>query len=68
MHSKSVVAWGSVSFVDDFDRKVEILNIFMKQYSDNTFKYSAPAVANVKVWTVPLEEITCKEVGVSRKK
>lgn len=63
MKSKSVVAMGRVSFVDDMEEKRIALNIIMKQYSGKEFQYSDPAVRNVKIWKVPVEEITCKEFG-----
>lgn len=66
--SKSVIASGEVRFEEDFDRKIEALNIIMKQYTDKEFKYSDPAVKNVKIWLVDVQEITCKEFGVSYKK
>lgn len=66
--SKSVIASGEVRFEEDFDRKTEALDIIMKQYTDKEFKYSDPAVKNVKIWVVDAPEITCKEFGVSYKK
>lgn len=67
MRSKSVIGWGEVIFEEDLDRKVEILNIIMRQYSNKTFKYSDPAIKNVKIWKIPLENLTCREFGVSYK-
>lgn len=67
MKSKSVMAWGKVQYEEDFDRKVEMLNIIMKQYSDKEFTYSEPAVVNVKVWKVAIEKITCKAFGAPHK-
>ena len=61
MRAKSVIAWGKVEYVEDFEAKVEALNIIMRQYSDREFKYGAPAVRNVKIWKVELEEVSCKE-------
>jgi uncharacterized protein len=63
MKSKSVVAFGKVQFVDDMDLKRKALNIIMEQYSDKKFEYSDPAVRNVKIWVVPVDEMTCKEFG-----
>lgn len=63
MKSKSVVAMGRVSFVDEKEEKRIALNIIMKQYSEKEFQYSDPAVRNVKIWKVPVDEITCKEFG-----
>ncbi len=67
MHSKSVIAWGEVTYEEDLDLKVEALNIIMKQYSDKTFEYSNPAVVNVKIWKVKLDKVTCKEFGAPHK-
>ncbi len=68
MQSSSVIAWGSVAFEEDFERKVKALDILMKQYSEREFKYSDPSVVNVKIWRVELEKITCKEFGAPHKK
>lgn len=63
--SKSVMAWGEVKFEEDFDKKTEALNIIMKQYSDKQFRYSDPAVKNVKIWIIDPVKVTCKEFGAS---
>ncbi|MDR0232970.1 MAG: pyridoxamine 5'-phosphate oxidase family protein [Dysgonamonadaceae bacterium] len=63
MKSKSVIVQGTVSFEEDFDKKIEILNIFMKNYSDREFKYSTPAINNVKVWKVEVNNMTGKAFG-----
>ena len=52
MKSKSVIATGIVEFVEDIEEKRSALNIIMKQYSEKEFKYSDPAVKNVKIWKV----------------
>ena len=63
MTSKSVLCKGTVSFVEDLDEKMELLNQFMKNYSDRTFKYSTPALTNVKVWRMKIVEMTAKAFG-----
>ena len=70
MKSKSVVAWGKVEFVadDDLDSKEEALNILMAQYSDKEFKYSVPALKNVKIWKIKPTKITCKAFAEPHKK
>ncbi|SMO57535.1 hypothetical protein SAMN06265379_10316 [Saccharicrinis carchari] len=68
MKSKSVVAWGKVNFQEDFNRKKEALNIIMEQYSDKKFKYSDPAIRNVKIWEVPIDKVSCKEFGAPHEK
>ena len=64
--SASVMCEGKVVFEDDFDEKVRALNIIMKQYSNRTFNYSVPAVNNVKIWKVAVENISGKEFGVKK--
>jgi len=63
MKSKSVIATGQVEFVEDMEIKRDALNILMANYSDMDFKYSDPAVKNVKIWKVPVDHISCKEFG-----
>ena len=68
MRSQSLIAEGAVEFIDDFDQKVEALNIFMHHYTQREFTYSPPAVNNVLVWRVKPEKISCKAFGVRPKK
>lgn len=66
--SKTVIVEGSVEFVDDFDEKEKILHLFMKQYSDKTFKFNAPAIRNVGVVKIKLDNIKAKEFGAKAAK
>ena len=50
------------------ERNPEALDIIMKQYSDKEFRYSDPAVKNVKIWIVEMDEVTCKEFGAPHNK
>lgn len=63
MRSRSVIGWGKARFEEDLERKTDALNVIMRQYSDKKFRYSDPAVKNVKIWIVELEEMNCKEFG-----
>lgn len=36
----------------------------MQQYVEYEFKYSEPAVRNVKVWEVKVEKMTCRSFGL----
>lgn len=67
MRAESVICYGKVTFEEDFEEKVKALNIIMRQYSDKEFNYSAPAVRNVKIWKVLLEEVSAREFGVPSK-
>ncbi len=68
MKSKSVIAWGKVEFVEDMDGKREALDIIMEQYTDMNFKYNDPAVRNVKIWKIEIDNMTCKEFGAPHDK
>ncbi len=61
--SKTVNVEGKVEFIDDFDEKYRCLGLIMKQYSDKEFKFGTPAVKNVGVFKVHIENITGKEFG-----
>ena len=63
MFSKSVVCKGKVTFIEDLSEKETAMNLTMKNYTDKTFKYSKPALLNVKVWRVTIEEMTAKAFG-----
>lgn len=64
MKGGSVMCRGKVVFEEDFDEKVKALNIIMKQYSSQTFTYSVPAVNNVRIWKIEIEDISTKVFGV----
>ncbi len=63
MLSKSVLCKGTVSYIEDLDEKEKTMNILMKNYTDVAFKYSKPALTNVKIWRVSINEITAKAFG-----
>lgn len=63
MDSKSVICKAEVSFEEDLIKKEELLNIFMKKYSDKEFTYSLPALKNVKLWVATVNGMTGKAFG-----
>lgn len=63
MKSRSVIAYGKVQFIDDYDEKINVLNIIMQKYTGKSFTYSTPAVKNVEIFIVPIDSITVKESG-----
>lgn len=67
MKAKSVICRGKVCFIENLDDKRDALNIIMSHYSDKTFEYSEPAVKNVKIWEIPIDNISAKEYGVPHK-
>jgi nitroimidazol reductase NimA-like FMN-containing flavoprotein (pyridoxamine 5'-phosphate oxidase superfamily) len=64
MNSKSVLVKGKVTFIENLEEKEQAMNLFMKKYTQRSdFKYSLPALRNVKVWKVKVESITAKAFG-----
>jgi len=61
MRFRSVVLSGKVFFIEDNDEKINSLNIIMKHYTKKEFTYNLPAVKNVKIWKVEIEEISGKK-------
>ena len=64
MQSESALCNGKVVFEEDFEEKERILSIIMRQYTDRDFKYSVPAVNNVKIWRVAIDNISAKAFAV----
>ena len=64
MKSRSVICRGKVHFVEDMEEKRRVLDMLMKQYTENECKYSEPAVRNVKIWEVKVEKISCRSFGL----
>ncbi|MDR2954825.1 MAG: pyridoxamine 5'-phosphate oxidase family protein [Prevotella sp.] len=64
MKGGSVICRGKVVFEEEYSEKVKALDITMKQYSSRSFTYSEPAVKNVKIWKIVIEEISSKVFGV----
>lgn len=61
MKYKSVVLSGKAIPVDNYEEKIRIMNIFMKKYTGEEFKYNAPAIKNVKIYRIETEEISGKK-------
>ena len=63
MKYRSVLAYGRVEFIDDFDKKEEALKVIMKNYSDREFTFNAPAVKDVLVFRVKIEKLHGRALG-----
>lgn len=60
---KSVIVRGKIEFIHDFDQKVDALNSLMAQFTDKKFTYNSPAVKNVEVYRMKMDDFTAKEFG-----
>lgn len=68
MESKSVMCQGRVEFVEVLEEKERLLCQFMRNYTDRAFQFSAPAIRNVKVWSIKIETMTAKAFGQNFKR
>lgn len=55
---RSVIVEGQAVFVNDYEEKIKGLNILMKHYSERAFKYSKPAVNNIRIIKIPVASIS----------
>ncbi len=60
---RSVLAYGKVEFITDFEKKVEALNAVMANYTQRDFKYNSPAVKDVNCWKVVIEKLEGRAYG-----
>jgi len=63
MKYRSVLAFGKIEFIEDYDEKVKALNIIMRKYAGRDFEYNPPAVNNVCVYKVVVDTFEGKESG-----
>lgn len=63
MDYRSVLAFGKVVFIEDYDEKVRALNLIMRKYTGKDFSYNAPAVNNVEIYKVEPVKIEGKISG-----
>ncbi len=62
--SRSVIVEGMAELVEDYDEKYRLLQVLMSQYSDLEFRFNPPAVKNVAVYKVRIQQVSAKEFGV----
>lgn len=58
MRYKSVMAYGKLTFIEDFEEKKAALFEIMKTYTQKEVKFSKPAIDNVFVMKVAIEQWT----------
>lgn len=64
MKSRSVICRGMVRFITEMEEKRRVLNLLMRQYTDNECRMAEPAVRNVLIWEIKVEQMSCKSFGL----
>jgi hypothetical protein len=60
-----VVVEGTVEFIDSYSEKEQCLKLLMACYSERQFRFNSPAVKNVGIMKVHIDQISAKEFGAS---
>jgi nitroimidazol reductase NimA-like FMN-containing flavoprotein (pyridoxamine 5'-phosphate oxidase superfamily) len=63
MKFKSVLAFGKLEDITDYDKKVDGMNEVMIQYTGKSFDYNAPAIKGVRVMKVEVDKFTAFNRG-----
>lgn len=63
MKYKSVQAFGEVQFIDDIDKKREILASVMKNYTEKEFSFNLPALKEVCTFYINVERFSARVYG-----
>lgn len=64
MKSRSVLCRGKVRFIDDYAEKERILQLLMRRYTDHDCRMAPPAIRNVCVWEVKVEQLSARSFGL----
>ncbi len=63
MKYKSVNAFGTISYVEDYAEKYQIMKAFMLKYAGEDYEFSEPAIKNVRIMKIPVDRFTGKKYG-----
>jgi len=63
MKYRSILVYGHIEFIEDIEDKIEAMNLVMKKYVGREFSYNEPAIREVCVYKVVINEMTGKMLG-----
>lgn len=63
MKYRSVMVSGSIEFIEEYEKKIEVLNGIMKKYAGREFTFNKPAVMNVNIYRIAIAEMTGRVYG-----
>jgi uncharacterized protein len=63
MKYRSVLAYGTVTFIEDDVQKKSHLDLIMKNYTPKEFKYNPPSIREVCCWKVDVERFEGRVFG-----
>jgi nitroimidazol reductase NimA-like FMN-containing flavoprotein (pyridoxamine 5'-phosphate oxidase superfamily) len=63
MNYRSVIGYGTASFIDDAAEKQKALDIIMRQYADGEYSYSEKTLKKTRMIKVEISSMTGKKSG-----
>jgi len=63
MKFKSVNAFGRAGFIEDYDEKYRIMQLFMMKFAGEPYEFSEPSIRNVAIIRIDIEKLTGKTYG-----
>ncbi|MDO9511829.1 MAG: pyridoxamine 5'-phosphate oxidase family protein [Bacteroidales bacterium] len=63
MKYRSVLVYGKVEFIDDYDERIRAMNVIMLKYAKRVFSYNAPAIKEVLPFRVIIERMEGRVYG-----
>jgi len=63
MRYRSVLVHGQAEFVEEYEEKVDCLNIIMAHYAERKFEYNEPSIREVMVFKVKADKMEGRVYG-----
>jgi len=63
MKFKSINAFGKAVFLDDYEEKYRIMQLFMIKFSGESYEFSEPSIRNVAIIKIVADKMTGKVYG-----
>lgn len=63
MKFKSVNAYGKAAFIENYDEKYRVMQLFMIKYAGEKYEFSEPSIRNVVIIRIDIDRMTGKVYG-----
>ncbi|MCP4177453.1 MAG: pyridoxamine 5'-phosphate oxidase family protein [bacterium] len=63
VHYQTIIGFGTATFIEKIEEKIEALDIIMKHYTNNAIKYSETYLNVTTVIKIEIEEMSAKQNG-----
>lgn len=63
MKYRSVLVYGKVMFIDDYEERITAMNVIMRKYAGRDFSYNAPSIREVLPFKIVVDRIEGRVYG-----